>query len=453
MNFLLAERTPEYPLLEGVRLEMVKTVNSSNSNFFIYNMLEKSLLELGKQTSISMAKSLEQFRENKGHFLMILQTIPKAVRDALIMNSVAYDFHPARAGNKCSVLYSLEYPGVYAIGISIEGREGCCLSSDEWARVIKGIEDYSTACGLWKTKDEDAMTQDELDLIEAAIKVDDVWRKREPDGRPGFLGATSKSRVKQAQGIVQEYVEWLKKRVDTSLDPDIQKDVYQKQSPIYVGCTNQKLHERMRDHLINVEGRENNLRSTNSLLGLTLSVIKQVLGLTPETIGIPVTIVWNTSHLGCAQSLGIILASSLYTHGGFNISPSGNHVGDDKDSPANRHYLLTEHSDTIDNVDDFEREMEKLEDIWRMLQETDSHLSDPVWAETEELVREARGLVEEYKNAVENQRAIIRKCQQIKLAHQRETEMLERFTQLLQGLVPATPRTPRGGPSGSSNQD
>lgn len=321
--------------MDGMRLEMVEAINASapNSNARLFVKLRAIL----KGTEpLAVGGTLIAFDCQPEDFLELLNAIPISVRNSLVLGTIAYDFHDG-AGEKP---YAGDYQGVYVVGIAVyrnKIRTGEFLNSAEIAKLADAIDEYCVAWDAWKRyRRLSSMTVTEAAAMRLATRVDEAYRGVNNRNERVLL-LDNATQCEKAKLLARK----LRARCKVSLDPT--RLVYQRQSPLYVGCSSKPVKLRTAQHDPN-----SGLRGTNPLLALTLSSIKAALDLVPETVVVPVLQTWTEAQLPVGEQLVTGLASSLVYEGGMNIIQGGGKKG--INDPIAEHHVLGTKSHFVDNA-------------------------------------------------------------------------------------------------------
>jgi hypothetical protein len=376
-------RSAAMPLLDGARLNMVLEINQSTekSNFRLGAMLDH-LLESSRWPYKGCM--VREFAHNRGSFLLLLNAIPTEVRDSLILGTIVYDFYdPQRRP------YSPDFPGVYAVGVAINGRNGKFLTRREIEALAASIDEYCQGWSAWTMCGGDAtkMTPQESRSLNHCRAVDDAFGPVvHQDMRPMMI-ATPKCHQRAC-----EYIVWLKKRADAALDPS--GDVAQVQSPLYIGSSSRAISTGLARH------NGGWLHGTTPLLSLTICCIKHSLGLIPETVGVPVLPTWEAGHVSFGEQLVTILASSLADDGGLNTLHPGITKGEANESA--KHYVSTNDflseniQVTLDEMDLYKQLIIDDPDLLSsLIQSTEENVDDTL-GKLDKLIKEYESVVNEY---------------------------------------------------------
>ncbi|KAK3986994.1 hypothetical protein QBC44DRAFT_246917, partial [Cladorrhinum sp. PSN332] len=325
----------------------------------------------------TVSQTMSSFKEEPAQFFALLLTIPPAVHNSLVMGTIAFDFYKDKTG---AYPGNPSFPGVYAVGLAIRGRDGRFLSANELDRLANALEGYVNAVELWVSYGghRDLMTSEELGVLDDALRIDAVRRGVELDGKPGHLAGNLPTCAK-----AREYI-----KIDPSLTPIAKETVYQHQSPLYIGCS-AELPKRMKAHSLSNEQQRNNLNSSDPVLALTVSCIEHVLKLEPETFVIPVTYTWCGTDLGLCEMLCICLASSLVTQGGLNLEAGG--AQSPQDNAKVRGYILGECDWASETSKATQRHMDDLKYVVTKMQVVEGQIKNPIFAKLasirEELIK------------------------------------------------------------------
>ncbi len=96
--------------------------------------------------------------------------------------------------------------------------------------------------------------------------------------------------------------------------PEFNRNAFKIQSPAYVGCAHQ-VKRRMLDHDPDLDS----LAGSSNMPKLTIACIRYM-GLKPVVHTTPIVMVWKDSQISLSEILVTVLAQSLASLDGFNIS-------------------------------------------------------------------------------------------------------------------------------------
>ena len=319
----------ETPLIEGERRRLIQLANQFKSNFGIHYSLLEVAREVDKESRKYNGLALDatiaslEDADDQSVFVTLLEVIPRSARNSMLKSTVAYDFY----GQEYP--YHGDHPGTYVVGIAIAGRGGKFLTMKECGELADKIQGYVLGHRVWKDKAVRNVTLSSLELSRLSFcrKIDKQFVGETEDGSPFFIDNQSMDR----KALL--LVEWLKKMANINLNPTSFETDWLCQSPQYVGCAT-NVNKQLAEH----EPIPGNLKRSMSgkMLGLVLSIINTLEDLngekiTPEIVGLPVVPTWCDSHLVHSERLVTLLASSLVTQGGLNITQAGGQMGPDSD--------------------------------------------------------------------------------------------------------------------------
>ncbi|KAJ3531045.1 hypothetical protein NM208_g9052 [Fusarium decemcellulare] len=257
-----------------------------------------------KRSSIGVERTVVAFQTQfKYQWVMARMTaaIPPDGLRAILKGTVAYD-----DSDKRIKWYDANGPGIYLVGLAVEGRRGMFLSRNEIEDLRRRLQRYCD--GYQALVRQDNSHQSDINFV----KQTDRALGTPPSGRQArFID----NRQELERALV--FRERLGSRCNMHLDPT--GDVIQIQSPLYVGCSD-KLQNRTKDYLVK------NPTGVNKLLTLTMSLIKGM-GLTPKPVVRVALLVWEDSMLARAERLVAALASSYVSQHGFNATEAGGQSG------------------------------------------------------------------------------------------------------------------------------
>ncbi|KXH38164.1 hypothetical protein CSIM01_10479 [Colletotrichum simmondsii] len=296
------------PLFDGYRASLVNRLDARDSRYelslqFPDIIKEFENLPLGATRS---AKIFEQDPYEGWTMMQLFHAIPDELLRSIVLGTVAYD----DIQHQCHLPdYSEDGLGVYVIAISIEGRNGAFLNTDEIEMLTQSMATYLEAYEAAKVT-KASRSRAQRVAISCSRVVDGQYRKNVTD-EPYFV--RSDAHADQVKTVIS----WFERRVANNSPGDL---TFLHQCPLYVGCS-RVLKDGLKDSCLT-----NQLDNMSRLLGFTLSIISS-LGLTPKiTKKVPIKI-WQDKQLPVAEVLLIALSQSPYAQGGFNVQDGGNTAG------------------------------------------------------------------------------------------------------------------------------
>ncbi|KID98713.1 hypothetical protein MAJ_05369, partial [Metarhizium majus ARSEF 297] len=266
-----------------------------------------------KRAKIGVAQTIEAFE--KGYetdyvvFKLAMSMSPLSFR-AVLSGTVAWQ----AAQTTSHHWYSAVGPGVYAVGVAVNGRGGKFLSAQEIRRLARGIDRYSAGYDALQTP-RNRRTPTQVQDVRYLRSVDNAISACAASVR----GGRSIVNLSEQQRVLL-FAERLRERAQAVESVDPTGQVIQVQSPLYIGCSD-KLENRTRHYVAPV-----NLGNINSLLALTLNVL-ETMNL-PSTLYVrPVIRIWERHQLAYAERLVTTLAESLVAQNGFNAREAGGQAG------------------------------------------------------------------------------------------------------------------------------
>ncbi|KAL6411360.1 uncharacterized protein AUP68_05064 [Ilyonectria robusta] len=160
---------------------------------------------------------------------------------------------------------------------------------------------------------------------------------------------------------IEALMKSFQRRCDVTLDPS--KEIRQRQSPIYVGCSSD-LRERTSDDSLK------DLSGLNKPLALTVNILS-ALDL-PVNLTVQVALrIWESDQLPVAEQLVATLASSLVYQHGFNDTEAGGTAGSTVTASslqAARELILCHNETMSENIEKTIADMEKRLEIIKVLE-------------------------------------------------------------------------------------
>lgn len=276
--------------------------------------------------------------------------IPEDLLKSILGGTVAFDSFNKPSQN----WYPREGPGIYVLGLQVDGRQGKFLRRREIEALVVNLQKY---CNGY------------LAIVAGhPASHADVAFAKGIDGQLTRTGRAARTLFINNQdelARVRCLVTGLERRCDSRLDPT--GLVAQVQSPLYVGCSD-KLEQRSKDYL------NRNITSINKPLGLVLSIL--------ESMGLKSSISFRVASPCCddllmvrGERLVAVLASAYVSQDGFNATEAGGKPGkaglDKFEEATLQVYGL--HSSAEANVDsafaDMKQRLEFLIDLGRLEEE------------------------------------------------------------------------------------
>lgn len=241
-----------------------------------------------KQANIDTDRTVMSFDTDfREQWLMARLTlaIPLDLIKSILAGTVAYDNHAKPSTD----WYPLSGPGIYVVGLKVDGRNGKFLSRNEISRLRALLERYCQ--GYLAIQMQSPPNHPDSEFVK------EVYRQLY-DSKPSSktLFVDSEEELQRICCLVVS----LGRRCDKQLDPD--GSVQQIQSPLYVGCSD--FQEETTKHYTNraVDG-------INKSLGITLSLL-EMMGLPSTAFCRCATPIWDESHMKKGERLVTTFAST-----------------------------------------------------------------------------------------------------------------------------------------------
>ncbi|RYC85973.1 hypothetical protein BFJ63_vAg11153 [Fusarium oxysporum f. sp. narcissi] len=351
----LPEAQPEAPLLpepavvtaempmpgNESQMTLIDAVSRSESLYELYLRLPKLADNLEdnqvlKDNNFDIVNTVRSLRQDESWPMCeLLHSMSPKVIKSIIQGTVAYDSHP-RQNEGRSLLDSNfpcfetpakgsgpPIPGVYVVALyrKVKGQRGEFLNIEEMRKLIEDIEEYIKGYQVHaklradiragNSKSESYLSTDDRAAVDHVRGVDYYANYKTPTmsntTTPIFI--TDDGEIPEIEALVRTY----KAMCRPDLDPTDQVRI--KQSPLYVGCSN-NLAERTHRYT------QTSLKGINKPLGLTISILRRH-NLDVELAIKVVLRTWKSDQLPMAEQLIMTLAGSLVYQRGFNATEGG----------------------------------------------------------------------------------------------------------------------------------
>ncbi|KAM7190450.1 hypothetical protein V8F20_009733 [Naviculisporaceae sp. PSN 640] len=255
-----------------------------------------------------------QMLQNEDLVRRLCLMLPFDLTKSLVKHTLAYDFKRPCPPNPPHT-YSPDIRGVYAVGISIQGRGGKFLTGREIRDVVVILNDYIDGVEAWAQNHEswDKTNSTHAYWARHICSVDDHFINTSPrpwDPPRWFQG---RGFVIRARALIQMLTRLADAATATGTD-----NVPMVQSPVMVGCTQETMAGESARHL-----GESGLENTIPTYGLTLCAIASYNQLVPEPVAVPILATVQPEELPAGEMLLTTLAQSLVTQTGFNVVEGG----------------------------------------------------------------------------------------------------------------------------------
>lgn len=244
----------------------------------------------------------------------IFHAIPRQALESVVLGTVAYDYHGKR-GHKREQYKDRSGFGIYAIGLTVDKRDGAWLTANELKvlagnlkKYVEGYDDWTTHRGRPKTTQHRESWEFVLDVDNQIGSLDPKKRKdsgpqlrfcASDDGRSGML----------------DLIRTLEKMAAESLKIDPAGVAYLIQAPLYIGCS-VGVGGRLEQHSLRLTG-SSALQLSNKAFG-AVACLMSYQNLPPKEVGICVVRLWDTKDIPYSEALVCSLANSLICQDGFN---------------------------------------------------------------------------------------------------------------------------------------
>lgn len=335
--------TAKIPLMEGTRQQMAKALLDNEPYYSMlrfFPQMAESAADLpeyilcnssrakhqANQRAVSMNRPkphdnvirTEEFLKNgmAADFrrFTLFHAIPRQALESVVLGTVAYDYHGKR-GHKREQYKDRAGFGIYAIGLTVDKRDGAWLTANELKilagnlkKYVEGYDDWTAHRGRPKTAQHRESWEFVLDVDNRIGAIDPKkWRESGPqlrfcasdDGRSGM----------------RDLIRTLEHMVEESLKVDPAGDTHLVQTPLYIGCS-VGVGGRLDQHGLKLNSPWA-LQRSNKAFGV-VACLMSYQGLQPKEVGICVARLWDTKDIPYSEALVCSLANSLICQDGFN---------------------------------------------------------------------------------------------------------------------------------------
>ncbi|KAF1732965.1 hypothetical protein CRV24_006858 [Beauveria bassiana] len=276
--------------------------------------LTRNLREPDVQRRLELAKiranaTIDCFENDmlKGYIIPKLTVaMNPVIIESLLLGTIAYNAQrlPRNTWPSCIG------PGIYAVGLAVEGRKGKFLRGCELLLVADAIAKY--ADGWDSLQAPDPKTLQQQDKIKLAQSMEDRIMQTTRISIAANLRFITNSADAARVRLLAERLQF---RANASLAVDPTSTTIMVQSPLYIGCSTD-----LKDRTANY--KLSNVTRINKLLGLTVTAMEYC-RYDPVLAVKPVLRVWDNNHLPVAERMVSAFASSLAALDGFNATEAG----------------------------------------------------------------------------------------------------------------------------------
>lgn len=244
----------------------------------------------------------------------LFHAIPRPALESVVLGTVAHDYYGNRGQRRENYKDKTGF-GIYAIGLTVEKRDGAWLTANElkvlignMKRYVQGYDHWETHRGYPKTTQHKASWEFVLD-VDNRIGAIDPKTRRELGPQPRFCTSDG------GRSGVQDLVRTLDKMAEESLKVDRAGDTKLTQTPLYIGCS-VGVGGRLDQHSLKLTG-SSALQHSNKAFGL-VACLMSYQNLHPKEVGICIVRLWDTKDIPYSEVLVCSLANSLICQDGFN---------------------------------------------------------------------------------------------------------------------------------------
>lgn len=335
--------TAAIPLMEGTRQQMAKALLDNEPYYsmlrFFPQMADSAAAlpeyilcnssrsrQQANERAMSLARPRPHACENRTEELLrngmnadfrrftLFHAIPRAALESVVLGTVAHDYYGQR-GHKREHYKDRAGFGIYAIGLTVDKRDGAWLTANELKILIgnmegyvQGYDDWETHRGRPKTPRHRASWRLVLD-VDNQIGAIDPKIVRDSGPQPRFCASGG------GRSGMQDLIMTLKRMAEESLKADPAGDTHLIQTPLYIGCS-VGVGGRLDQHSLKLTG-SSSLQHSNKGFGL-VACLMSYQDLHPKEVGICVVRLWDTKDIPYSEVLVCSLANSLICQDGFN---------------------------------------------------------------------------------------------------------------------------------------
>ncbi|KAI3321288.1 hypothetical protein HD806DRAFT_546681 [Xylariaceae sp. AK1471] len=319
----------EIPIMDEYRHRLLCAFHGSQSYYELWHCLRCIISQESFTNSVietqATVEAVRRDHERQWTMLFLLQIIPRGMMSALLLGTVAVEYHPSRGQEMRLRHYDGDGPGVYVAQISVEGRQGRGLNRREMTALVDVLLQYVQAFDNFKRyikESSEPVSQEEHFLDKQAESIDGQFGKKPGTAhklQPRFISG------EPARKRVCELISMLQRRCIVCRDQENDDgEAWQVSLPSMVGCAD-NISERIPAHHPDSTNKSSMSYTTYTFALVTCALME--LGLKPEVTTVPVLRIYDAGQLPAAEMLVTLLASSLVTQDGYNVVQGGNKPG------------------------------------------------------------------------------------------------------------------------------
>lgn len=348
---------------------------------FVQEFESPSLDQRLVRAHINIAETIKLFMTDAegDHILAtLLMNMEPRVLQSVLLGTIARD--AAMNADRWPIS---DGPGVYAVGVAVDGRRGGFLNSVELEVLADHCDKYAQAYRISRTS---STLPQQPKVILDAHAIDSAVSLF---AGPGFRSVDSAEEVDR----ITLFAERLRVRAVKAKQVDPSGTSIQYQSPLYIGCAS-NIDERIRAYSNQEDNGRPAFDDINKLLGLTINILSFI-GLPSQLVAMSVLPISEFRELDVAERLVVTLASSLVAQDGFNtaaVGPCLDNVWSDKLN-AQRDWIYSQEyvesniaevteklqirNDNLDKLEELEKSYESLEiQLQTLLQQMETTLAE-----------------------------------------------------------------------------
>ncbi len=278
--------------------------------FFSYDELVRDLRDPNVQQRLVRANirvdltiaCFERDALNEFAIPRLTMAMNPVILEPLLLGTIARDAHVLPRGT----WPASDGPGIYAVGIAVNGRNGNFLRGRELLEVVTTINAY--ADGWDSLQAPNPKTKQQYDRVRKAEGIEDALIRA--GIRSTLVPSLRFIQNNEEASRVRVLAERLLHRANASLAVDPSSTTVMAQSPLYIGCSS---HLRART----ANYKLSNFARIKKLMELTVTAMQHC-QYDPILTVKPVLRIWDNNHLPIAEIMLSTIARSLVALSGFN---------------------------------------------------------------------------------------------------------------------------------------
>ncbi|KAI0445738.1 hypothetical protein F4803DRAFT_124895 [Xylaria telfairii] len=429
----------EIPIIDDYRAALLRAFHETDSYYELWLCLCRVVNEMNfinpiVRTDATLKAILLDYQRG-WKTLLLLHGIPRRMMSALILGTVAVEFHITRPRAARPDHYDGDGPGIYVAQISVTGRQGRGLSRLETQRLILLLEDYVEAFRDFERYSSSSslpVSLNEKRRAQLARSIDSRFGMKPADVprlQPRFISGKLGCRR------VCELISMLRRRCEVDIGEG-DEETWQVSLPSMIGCAD-NIRERVPAHHPD-PASVCSMSHTTYTFGLVSCALME-LDLSPEITTIPVLRIWDINQLPAAEMLVTLLASSLVIQDGYNVVQGGN-KREKLVRSDDRQYVMAQCPYLCQNLEDTSRELRHRKQLLEAMDHAERNGFKAMSAElhsnlmlVDSQLRELGSLRSPSRQAIEDIKGRTAALQRDNLTRLEAINLIERTTQILKG--------------------